>query len=167
MTLVSLLILGEFGQPIGLVALREGGMQRAAVPETAIVNVPLLTVGTSEVRAKVPVVAGSVRTVPVPATAFGISCAVPEVAPGNVMLEMPVSAWLADARFSATAVVPTYAVELPSTAEGIVPLRLPAVRLVKFAPDTAPNEADQVPEVTVPVVVRLDEPASGDAPTVL
>jgi len=58
-------------------------------------------------------------------------------------------------------------VELPRTAEGIVPDKLPAVRLVKLAPLTAPNDADHVPEVTVPVVVRLDEPASGDAPTVL
>ena len=57
--------------------------------------------------------------------------------------------------------------ELPSTAEGIVPDKLPAVRLVKLAPLTAPNEADHVPEVTVPVVVRLEEPAKGEAPTVL
>lgn len=57
--------------------------------------------------------------------------------------------------------------ELPSTADGIVPLRLPAVRFVRFAPDTAPKDADHVPDVTVPVVVRLDEPANGDAPTVL
>ena len=80
---------------------------------------------------------------------------------------MPVSAKLADARLSATAVVPTYSVELPSTAEGIVPDKFPAVRLVKLAPDTAPNDADHVPDVTVPVVVRLDDPANGDAPTVL
>jgi hypothetical protein len=58
-------------------------------------------------------------------------------------------------------------VELPKTAEGIVPDKLPAVRLVKLAPLTAPKDADHVPEVTVPVVVKLDEPASGDAPTVL
>lgn len=80
---------------------------------------------------------------------------------------MPVKAWLAVARFNAIAVVPTYVVELPKTADGIVPDKLPAVRLVKFAPDTAPNDADQVPEVTVPVVVRLEEPANGEAPTVL
>ena len=65
------------------------------------------------------------------------------------------------------AVVPTYVVELPKTADGIVPDKLPAVRLVRFAPDTAPKDADQVPEVTVPVVVRLDEPAKGEAPMVL
>jgi hypothetical protein len=57
--------------------------------------------------------------------------------------------------------------ELPSTPDGIVPDKLPAVRLVRLAPDTAPKEADHVPEVTVPVVVRLDEPASGEAPMVL
>ena len=74
---------------------------------------------------------------------------------------------MAEARFSATAVVPTYAVELPNTVDGIVPAKLPAVRLVKLAPLTAPNDADHVPEVTVPVVVRLEEPAKGEAPTVL
>lgn len=56
---------------------------------------------------------------------------------------------------------------MPSTAEGIVPDKFPAVRLVKLAPLTAPKDADHVPEVTVPVVVRLEEPANGDAPTVL
>ena len=80
---------------------------------------------------------------------------------------MPVSDWLAEPLFKATAVVPMLRLELPSTADGIVPDKLPAVRLVRFAPDTAPNDADQVPEVTVPVVVRLDEPAKGEAPTVL
>ena len=41
---------------------------------------------------------------------------------------------------------------------------MPAVKLVKFAPDTAPNAPDQVPDVTVPVVVKLEEPAKGEAP---
>ena len=45
--------------------------------------------------------------------------------------------------------------ELPRTAEGIVPDKLPAVRLVKLAPLTAPNDPDQVPEVTVPTVAKL------------
>lgn len=45
--------------------------------------------------------------------------------------------------------------ELPSTPDGIVPDRLPAVRLVRFAPDTAPNDPDQVPEVMVPTVAKL------------
>ena len=77
------------------------------VPDVFIVSVALLTVGRSEVNAKVPVVAGSVRTVPVPATALGVIWAEPDVAPGSVTLEMPVSAWLAEVLFSATAVVPT------------------------------------------------------------
>ena len=85
---------------------------------------------------------------------------VPEVEPGNVTLEMPVNARLAEARFSATAVVPTYSVELPSTPEGIVPDKLPAVRLVRLAPDTAPNDADQVPDVIVPTVAKLDSEVS-------
>ena len=48
-----------------------------------------------------------------------------------------------------------------------MPDKFAAVKLVKFAPDTAPKEPDHVPEVTVPVVVKLAEPANGDAPTVL
>jgi len=51
------------------------------VPDVFIVSVALLTVGRSEVSAKVPVVLGSVRTVPVPATALGITWVVPEVVP--------------------------------------------------------------------------------------
>ena len=57
--------------------------------------------------------------------------------------------------------------EFPKTVDGIVPVKLPAESEVKFAPETAPNEPDQVPDVTVPVVVREDDPASGDAPIVL
>ena len=56
---------------------------------------------------------------------------------------------------------------VPPLAKATVPLIFAAVRLVKFAPLTAPKDADHVPDVTVPVVVRLEEPASGDAPTVL
>ena len=74
---------------------------------------------------------------------------------------------MADALFRAIEVVPIKTDELPNTAEGIVPLKFPAVRLVKLAPDTAPNKPDQVPEVTVPVVVKLVDPAKGDAPIVL
>ena len=44
--------------------------------------------------------------------------------------------------------------ELPNTAEGIVPDRFPAVNPVKLAPDTAPNDPDQVPDVIVPTVVK-------------
>lgn len=48
-----------------------------------------------------------------------------------------------------------------------VPVTFAPVMLVKLAPLTAPKDPDQVPEVIVPVVVRLDEPAKGEAPTVL
>ena len=57
--------------------------------------------------------------------------------------------------------------EFPSTAVEIVPERFPAVRLVRLAPETAPNRPDQVPVVTVPVVVKLVDPARGEAPRVL
>ena len=76
------------------------------VPDTPIVSVPLLTVGKSEVSAIVPVVAGIVMVV-APAIALGCNVVVPEVDPGIVTLEIPVNAWLAEARFKATAVVPT------------------------------------------------------------
>jgi hypothetical protein len=39
--------------------------------------------------------------------------------------------------------------------------------LVKLAPLTAPNDPDHVPDVIVPVVVKLEDPANGEAPTVL
>jgi len=70
---------------------------------------------------------------------------------------MPVSDCAAEDLFSNIAVVPTYTVEFPRTIDGIVPVRFPAVRLVRFSPDTVPKEADQVPLVTVPTEVRLDE----------
>jgi hypothetical protein len=51
---------------------------------------------------------------------------------------------------------------------GTVPLaKLFALRFVKLAPETAPKLPDQVPDVTVPVVVKKAEPASGEAPIVL
>ena len=56
---------------------------------------------------------------------------------------------------------------VPPLATATVPLKLAAVRLVKLAPLTAPNKPDHVPVVTVPVVVKLVEPAKGEAPTVL
>lgn len=49
------------------------------------------------------------------------------------------------ARFSATAVVPIYTVELPSTADGIVPDSWPAGRLVRFAPDPLNPVAVRMP----------------------
>ena len=69
------------------------------------------------------------------------------------MLVMPVSDCAADALFKAMDVVPMNNAEFPKTADGIVPVRLAAVRLVKLAPLTAPNEPDHVPEVIVPVAV--------------
>ena len=48
-----------------------------------------------------------------------------------------------------------------------VPVTFAPVMLVKLAPETAPKDPDHVPDVIVPVVVKLDEPAKGDAPTVL
>jgi hypothetical protein len=39
------------------------------------------------------------------------------------------------AAFKTTAVVPIYSVELPKTALGIVPVKFPAVRLVRLAPE--------------------------------
>jgi hypothetical protein len=59
----------------------------------------------SEVRASVPVVAGSV-TVP-PAAAAGWRVVVPDDEPGRATLEIPVRARFADERLSATLVVPT------------------------------------------------------------
>lgn len=49
------------------------------------------------------------------------------------------------------------AVPVPRRAAATVPVaRLVAFRLVRLAPDTAPNEPDHVPEVTVPTEVRED-----------
>ena len=62
---------------------------------------------------------------------------------------------------------PAVEAAVPPLATATVPLKLAAVRLVKLAPLTAPNNPDQVPVVTVPVVVKLVEPAKGEAPTVL
>lgn len=61
------------------------------VPDTAIVSVPLLTVGKSEVSAIVPVVAGIVMVV-APAIALACNVVEPDVDPGNATLEIPVSA---------------------------------------------------------------------------
>ena len=69
-------------------------------------NIVLVTVPESPVVTTVPVVAGKVITVLVPAVAAGIICTLPDVLPGSVTLDMPVSAKLALVRFKATAVVP-------------------------------------------------------------
>ena len=60
------------------------------------------------------------------------------------------------------------AVPDPSLAVPTVPdERLLAFNEVKFAPETAPKLPHHVPLVTVPVVVKLELPAKGLAPTVL
>ncbi len=58
---------------------------------------------------------------------------------------IPVNDCAADALFNATAVVPTYSVELPKTADGIVPERFPAVREVRDAPLPANPVAVKIP----------------------
>lgn len=133
------------------------------VPSAIIVDV---TVPVSPVVIRVPVVAGIVIAV-VPAIAAGVNVTVPEVLPGIAREVIPARPRLPEARFKAIDVVPTKSDELPRTAEGIVPDKFPAVRFVRLAPETAPNDADHVPEVTVPVVVSELEPARGEAPTVL
>ena len=57
-----------------------------------------------------------------------------------------------------TAVIPVYEPEM--RAEATVPLdKLDAFNVVKFAPDTAPNEPDHVPVVIVPTpVIPVYEP---------
>ena len=111
-----------------------------------------VTVPVSPVVTNVPVVAGIVIDV-VPAVAVGVTVIVPDVEPGIAMEVIPVNPRLAVALFNATEVVPIKCDELPNTPDGMVPDKLPAVKLVKFAPDTAPNNPLQVPLVTVPTVV--------------
>jgi hypothetical protein len=157
-------------EPLNLIPVlpKTGNTESTAVVPVPVVlaNIVVVTVPESPVVTTVPVVAGNVMVV-VPAVAVGWRVTVPDVAPGKATLLMPVSARFVDVLFKATAVVPTYKEELPRTADGIVPDKLPAVRFVKLAPETAPNEADQVPLVIVPVVVKLVDPARGEAPNVL
>ena len=61
-----------------------------------------------------------------------------------------------DELFEVGEVVPMNTLEFPRTPDGIVPLRFPAVRLVRFAPLTAPKDPLQVPLVIVPTCVRED-----------
>jgi hypothetical protein len=67
-----------------------------------------------------------------------------------------------DVWFRGIPVRPINIVEFARTADGMVPLKLPAVRLVRFAPDTAPKEPDQVPLVIVPTEVK-EEPVTPEA----
>ena len=65
--------------------------------------------------------------------------------PAEPSMLTPVKDWLAVALFRAIAVVPMYSVELPSTALGIVPDRLPAVKLVRLAPEPLKPVAVKTP----------------------
>jgi len=65
--------------------------------------------------------------------------------PAEPSMFVPVKLIDADDRFRATAVVPIYTVELPNTALGIVPDKLPAVKLVKLAPDPLKPVAVKTP----------------------
>jgi hypothetical protein len=80
-----------------------------------------------------------------PATADGTNVTVPEVDPGKTIDKIPVKAWLADALFKATAVVPIKNVLLPKTAAEIVPVKLAAVRDVSAAPFPENPVADKIP----------------------
>ena len=88
------------------------------------------------------------KVVELPPTRLVALAAVPS------MLVIPVRTKAPEDLFRVTAVVPMYTVELPKTADGIVPERLPAVREVKLAPLMAPKLPDQVPEVIVPTDVK-------------
>jgi energy-converting hydrogenase Eha subunit C len=74
-----------------------------------------------------------------------IALAVVNVAAEPSMLVMPVRAIAAVVLFNAIAVVPMYNVLLPRTADGIVPVKLPAVRDVRDAPDPEKPVADKTP----------------------
>ena len=65
--------------------------------------------------------------------------------PADPSMLTPVKDWLALARLSAIAVVPTYSVEFPRTVLGIVPVRLPEVRLVRAAPEPEKPVAVKTP----------------------
>jgi hypothetical protein len=106
-------------------------------------NIVLVTVPVSPVVTKVPVLAGRVSTIPVPATALGISCTDPEVAPGRVTLLIPVRARLAEALFRATEVVP---IKVVSARKATV---------LSTAMVTAPEPLKLVPDKPLPIVKAL------------
>jgi hypothetical protein len=68
-------------------------------------SIVFVTVPVSPEVINIPEVAGIVSVV-APATADGTNVTVPEVDPGKTIDKIPVKAWLADALFKATAVVP-------------------------------------------------------------
>jgi hypothetical protein len=92
-----------------------------------------------------------------------------EVNVGDVRV-MPASVNAPLARVKSTAVVPMFTDG--NLAEAIVPDEiLDALRVVKFAPDTEPNEPDHVPVVIVPTpvmpVYEPDRRADGNVPEVM
>lgn len=73
--------------------------------------------------------------------------AVPAVVADPALPSMltPVRLWLALLRFKAIDVVPINRLELPRTADGMVPDSCPAGRLVRFAPDPLNPVAVRMP----------------------
>ena len=65
--------------------------------------------------------------------------------PAEPSILTPVKDWLVLALFNAIAVVPIYKDELPKTALGIVPDKLPAVKLVRLAPEPLNTVAVKMP----------------------
>ena len=112
--MLTLLMLVALATPrVGVTRVGLVANTRAPLPVSSLITpassaevVAANTLSLLLVKATVPELAGRVITVPVPAAAVGIICAVPEVDPGRVMLVMPVKAKLADVLFKATAVVP-------------------------------------------------------------
>jgi hypothetical protein len=82
--------------------------------------------------------------------------------PADPSIFVPVKLIDPDALFRATAVVPIYTVELPNTALGIVPDKLPAVKLVRLAPEPANPVAVKTP-VDGTYCSLVDETYSVDA----
>jgi hypothetical protein len=81
-------------------------------------SIVFVTVPVSPEVINIPEVAGIVSVV-APATADGTNVTVPEVDPGKTIDKIPVKAWLADALFKTTAVVPNKTMLLPKTAAEI------------------------------------------------
>ena len=69
---------------------------------------------------------------------------------------MPVNDIAPVPRFSATAVVPMYTVLLPSTAEGTVPVKLPAANDVRADPEPEKPVADRTPVLGTNEILVVD-----------
>lgn len=115
-------------------------------------NIELVTVPVSPVVTTIPVVAGSVIIVPVPAVEAGITWIEPDVDPGSVTELIPVSAKLALALFRATAVVPMYVVSVEFAIPVTTPVTPLTLRTPVFAIVTAPEPSKLVPLSPVPIV---------------